>query len=105
MVGGAGGVVRLAVAADQPGHTDDTMIHASHPHDHTPPLALRPREAARMLGVSARLLWSLTAPRGPIPCTRIGGRGGCVLYRPADLDAWLRAAATRPAPPAEGGGE
>jgi len=54
-----------------------------------PPLALRPREAAKALGISERLLWSLSAPRGPIPCRRIGGKGGCVLYRLADLDAWL----------------
>ena len=61
------------------------------------PLALRPRNAARVLGISPRLLWSLSAPRGPIPCTRIGGRGGAVLYRLADLDAWLQSAATRTA--------
>ena len=41
------------------------------------------REAAAVLGgISERNLWSLTAPRGPIPCVRIGRR---VLYRPADL--------------------
>jgi hypothetical protein len=55
------------------------------------PLALRPRQAAAMLSISERTLWGLTAPRGPIPCTRIGGRGGIVLYRVADLDDWLRA--------------
>jgi hypothetical protein len=64
-----------------------------------PPLALRPREAAAHLGISTRLLWSLSAPRGPIPCTRIGGRGGCVLYRVAELDAWLVQSATRQAAP------
>lgn len=58
------------------------------------PLSVRPREAAKLLGIGERTLWGLTAPRGPIPCTRIGGgRGGCVLYRVADLDAWLAAAA------------
>lgn len=41
------------------------------------------REAASMLGgISQRNLWSLTTPRGPIPCVRLGRR---VLYRPADL--------------------
>jgi hypothetical protein len=35
-------------------------------------LALLPREAARELGISERSLWSQTAPRGPIPCVRIG---------------------------------
>ena len=65
--------------------------------DVVPALALRPREAARALGISTRLLWSLSSPRGPIPCKRIGGRGSCVLYRPADLDAWLRQQESQPA--------
>jgi hypothetical protein len=55
-----------------------------------PPLALRPRAAAKAMGISPRLLWSLSAPRGPIPCTRIGGRRGCVLYAVDDLKAWLQ---------------
>lgn len=53
-------------------------------------LALRPREAAKALGVSARTLWGLTAPRGPIPCVRVGtGKRRTVLYPVADLQAWL----------------
>lgn len=53
-------------------------------------LALRPREAAKALGISARTLWGLTAPRGPIPCVRIGtGKRRAVLYPTADLQAWL----------------
>ncbi len=68
-----------------------------------PPLAVRPREAAARLNISTRLLWSLSAPRGPIPCVRIGGRGGCVLYRVEDLDDWLRKSAIRQTPLAEGG--
>lgn len=53
-------------------------------------LALRPREAAKALGISARTLWGLTAPRGPIPCLRIGhGKRRTVLYPTADLQAWL----------------
>lgn len=53
-------------------------------------LALRPREAAKALGISARTLWGLTAPRGPIPCLRIGhGKRQTVLYPVADLQAWL----------------
>lgn len=55
------------------------------------PLALRPREAAAALSISERTLWSLTAPRGPIPAARAGRS---VLYRVADLDAWLQSAAT-----------
>lgn len=62
-------------------------------------LALRPREAAKALGISARTLWGLTAPRGPIPCLRIGhGKRQTVLYPVADLQVWL----TREAEPAKG---
>jgi len=35
-------------------------------------LAVPPREAARLLSISERTLWSLTAPRGPIPALRLG---------------------------------
>ena len=53
-------------------------------------LAFRPREAAKALGISARTLWGLTAPRGPIPCLRIGhGKRRTVLYPVAELQAWL----------------
>jgi excisionase family DNA binding protein len=51
-----------------------------------PPLALRPREAARVLGIGARTLWGQTIPRGPIPCVRVGK---AVLYPVAGLEAWL----------------
>ena len=54
------------------------------------PLALRPRDAAKALGVSPRTLWSLSAPRGPLPCLRIGpGKRQTVLYPVAELQAWL----------------
>jgi hypothetical protein len=66
------------------------------------PLAVRPREAARLLSVSARTLWALTAPRGPIPCLRIGhGKRQTVLYPVADLQAWL----SRRADAEKGGGD
>jgi len=55
------------------------------------PLALRPVEAAKALGMSIRTLWDLTAPRGPIPCVRVGtGKRRLVLYDVAELQAWLR---------------
>lgn len=58
------------------------------------PLALRPREAAKALGVSSRTLWDLTAPRGPIPCVRVGaGKRQSVLYPVEVLRAWLADAA------------
>lgn len=58
-------------------------------------LALRPREAARALGISPRLLWQLTHD-GHIPCVRVGtGKRRTVLYPTASLQAWLsRKAAT-----------
>jgi predicted site-specific integrase-resolvase len=53
------------------------------------PLALRPRDAARMLGVSPRTLWGWTQA-GIVPCVRIGtGKRKIVLYSVADLQAWL----------------
>jgi predicted DNA-binding transcriptional regulator AlpA len=53
-------------------------------------LALRPRDAAKALGISARTLWGLTSPRGPIPCLRIGhGERQVVLYPITELQAWL----------------
>jgi excisionase family DNA binding protein len=62
------------------------------------PLALRPREAAKALGISPRLLWQLTKD-GHIPCVRVGsGKRKSVLYPLADLQAWL----TRQAAQAKG---
>jgi excisionase family DNA binding protein len=53
------------------------------------PLALRPRDAAKALGISPRLLWQLTKD-GKIPCVRVGsGKRKTVLYPLADLQAWL----------------
>lgn len=52
------------------------------------PLALRPRDAAKALGIGQRKLWELSQPRGPIPCVRVGT---CVLYPVAQLEAWLAA--------------
>jgi len=51
------------------------------------PLALRPREMAKALGVSERTLWELTNRR-EIPFVKIGR---CVVY-PTDLAReWLAA--------------
>jgi len=63
----------------------------------TPPadvLALRPRDAARALGISERCLWSLTQ-RGEVPHVKIGGR--LVLYPRAALLDWLDRAAKQTA--------
>jgi excisionase family DNA binding protein len=69
------------------------------PTDLSCSLALRPREAAKALGISARHLWQLTRD-GHIPCVRVGsGKRRTVLYPVADLQEWL----TRQAAPAKGG--
>lgn len=58
-------------------------------NESTSPLALRPREAAKVLGISPRLLWQLTKD-GKVPCVRVGGgKRRTVLYPLADLQAWL----------------
>jgi excisionase family DNA binding protein len=49
------------------------------------PLALRPREAAAMMGISVSSLTRLTKA-GEIPCIKNGNK---VFYRVATLDAWL----------------
>ena len=66
--------------------TDRTTAPGSAPAVASTALALRPREAAKALGISERMLWSLTAPRGTVPAVRIGT---CVLYPVAGLQAWL----------------
>ena len=48
-------------------------------------LALRPREAARALGIGERLLWSMTN-QGLIPHARCGR---AILYPVAELERWL----------------
>ena len=49
------------------------------------PLTVNRREAARILGISERLLWTLTNSK-EIPHVRIGAR---VLYPIDDLRVWL----------------
>lgn len=45
-------------------------------------------QAARLLGVSERLVYDLAAPAGPIPCTRIGRR---IIFDEADVAAYREA--------------
>ena len=54
----------------------------------TPKLLLTGREAAGSLSIRQKTLWSMTRPRGDLPCVRIGSR---VLYDPRDLAAWIDA--------------
>lgn len=63
----------------------------------TEPMALRPREAARALGVSERWLWEQTKA-GEIPCTKVGR---VTLYPREMLEEWLRRRAAQQQP--EGG--
>jgi excisionase family DNA binding protein len=60
------------------------------------PLALRSKEAAKALGISARHLWQLTHD-GHVPCVRIGsGKRRTVLYPPELLREWLALKAQDP---------
>jgi hypothetical protein len=54
-------------------------------------LLLTKREAAAALSVCERTLYDLTAPRGPIPCLRLPGRGVArsIRYAVDDLRAWI----------------
>jgi hypothetical protein len=64
-----------------------------------PPLAVRRRDAARMLSISDRTLWDLTRAQ-IVPCIRVGtGKRKMVLYSVKDLQAWL----TRQAEAGKGG--
>ena len=56
-----------------------------------PKLALRPREAASALGISERLLWSITN-RGEIPHVKLGR---VTLYPVDVLRDWLDAKAAK----------
>jgi hypothetical protein len=61
-----------------------------------PPLALRPREAAKALSISPRLLWQLTKDK-IVPCVRVGsGKRKTVLYPLTELQAWLTRQAAKP---------
>lgn len=52
----------------------------------TPCLSMRPREAAKALGISERLLWEWT-DRGIVPCVRMGK---AILYPVDVLRDWLK---------------
>ena len=54
-------------------------------HQNHPPLGLRPKDAARALGIGERLLWTLTN-QGKIPHLRLGQ---AVVYPVHVLRDWL----------------
>ena len=67
------------------------------------PLALRPRQAAKTLGISPRHLWQLTH-EGLIPCVRVGsGSRKTVLYPTESLRTWLHTASQDPHRAGNGG--
>ena len=39
-------------------------------------------------------VWNATAPRGDLPCVKLGSR---TLYRPEDVEAWIASRVVRPA--------
>ncbi len=49
-------------------------------------LLLSADEAAKVLSICTKSLWSQTIPRGTLPAAKIGSR---VLYSPSDLQAWI----------------
>lgn len=54
------------------------------------PIAVSAKEAARMLSISERTLFSLSHPRGPLRVVRIGaGRRRMVRYHVRDLTRFL----------------
>ena len=66
-------------------------IGAAHASDR---LLIPARDAARMLSVSERTLYSMTSPRGPIAPVRIGRADSGnprVLYSVEMLRAWIAA--------------
>ena len=69
-------------------------------------LALRLKAAAKLLGVSERLLWQL-AKDNRVPHVRVGaaGRRGVLLFPVAELRTWLSQQAAKQAAKPEGSGD
>ncbi|MCL2647741.1 MAG: helix-turn-helix domain-containing protein [Phycisphaerales bacterium] len=55
-------------------------------HQKWEPLALRPREAAKALGIGERLLWEMTQ-NGQVPCVQLSKR--ITVYPVNVLNDWL----------------
>lgn len=78
--------------SDQLSHPTPTAIQ---------PIAMRLRNAAKVTGLSERTIWGHTAPRGSLPCVRVGS---AVLYRVDDLHRWLAERAAESVRSADGEG-
>ncbi len=80
--------VLLDSAPKAPGDERDDLFRME-------PLALRPAAAAKAIGVSRRVLCSMTADRSlGLPHVRIGGK--LILYPVRELREWLAARLERP---------
>lgn len=67
--------------------TDATLRAMAGRDDHTDQRLLLPAsEAARLLSISEKTLWSNTSPRGSIPAVRLGRS---VRYSRAALERWI----------------
>ena len=44
------------------------------------------KETAKALGISDRTLWTITQPRGPLACCKIGSR---VMYSPRAIERFI----------------
>ena len=52
------------------------------------------RKVAEITGLCEKSIWNATAPRGDLPCVKLGTR---VVYRPEDVAAWIESRVVRPA--------
>ena len=65
--------------------TDRYSDHSTSNHPAPQPILLTVKDAARVLGISPRLVWARSRGVDPIPSVRIGRR---VVYRVSDLHDW-----------------
>lgn len=52
------------------------------------------RQVAEQTGLCEKSVWNSSAPRGYLPCVKLGAR---ILYRPEDVAAWIESRVIRPA--------
>jgi len=52
------------------------------------------REVAEQTALCEKSIWNATAPRGDLPCVKLGSR---TLYRPEDVAAWIESRVVRAA--------
>ena len=50
------------------------------------------REVAEQTGLCEKSVWNATAPRGDLPCAKLGSR---TTYRPEDVAAWIESRVIR----------